>query len=588
MTALVPTAMVFIHLTALVVLTHLVSPGGAQTVAQQTTVSTEGREFLIYPSRVPDLWDRINLYITTQSAKLFKVRIFTPKMPVSQGGVDYDLQVSADKPINLEFTTRGSNGARGKLLDGVRVLAEDDIAVFVNNPSSNATGVTAILTTASLGTKYIFPSIRRTFDGQVSICIGNLDQPNAVRITLPRAAGHLQLMYRSNVYLPGDTITVLLNDFEFADIRDSSSYVGKVSVADLTGAEITAERPIAVFSAAVFYPSVLLWSVSRTDKDIVIENIPPVSSWGQKFVVTASPSATAGDYVRVLASQPKVTVHFSDQPEPLMLRSTGEFLERSLEPGTSLQVTADRPVGMIQYRSVFEEDSAPFLFFVPPLENYGNHYTVPMIFNEQFLPSTVNYVILVTHVCHADRVVIRHNTDSTLNGPVSTMTSWRQLGDGPYVTSHVKVKLGFVSIYMSPSSDAEEDKRATLGGYFFGRGPQKAYAAPLGLYPPDANKTFTWVQPRTPAMAVQVAGQVVQGRAVLVLRDKLPLSFSLEAAHVTSAARCHHRCWSRSDCALVAYARGRQGSGRCQLYTAAGSCSGVREAPGFRLYQLMK
>ena len=38
---------------------------------------------------------------------------------------------------------------------------------------------------------------------------------------------------------------------------------------------------------------------------------------------------------------------------------------------------------VVQYRSTFTADAAPFMFHVPAIENYGNTYTVPIIFDEQ-------------------------------------------------------------------------------------------------------------------------------------------------------------------------------------------------------------
>nr|KAG5688508.1 hypothetical protein BaRGS_011653 [Batillaria attramentaria] len=226
--------------------------------------------------------------------------------------------------------TSYTNPTKGKLLDGIRVVAEDDIAVFVNNPSNNATGVTSILSTASLGTHYTFPSIPRTFDGQVSICIGNLDKENRVWVTLPQTSNGapVSLEFKNTWYGPGQKFKVELQSYEFADIRD----------------------------------------VAR--------------SWGKTFVVTASPSTTPGDFIKVLAGDSDVTIWFSTL-NVCSLRKAGDFCVLDVPPNRSFTITANKPVEVVQYRSSFTDDSAPFMFLVPPVESYGKEFTVPIIFNKQ-------------------------------------------------------------------------------------------------------------------------------------------------------------------------------------------------------------
>nr|KAG5688507.1 hypothetical protein BaRGS_011652 [Batillaria attramentaria] len=386
-----------------------------------------------------------------------KVRVTTPVLPVAYGGVDHTFAVSVDQPRVQEIKTRGTNAARGKLMDAIRVEAEEDIAVFVNNPSDNATGVTSILSRASLGNDYLFPSIQRTFNGQAV---------NTVWVTLPSRSnqGGPLLDYKGTVYWPGDTITIRLTSFEFADIRDVTRVMSKtgqrekgeykyLAPAGTGWTVIRSETPVSVFSAAVFHKTIS----SADSKDIVIENIPPKRAWGKKFVVTASPSATPGDSIRVLGKERDVSLEFSFGDRDV-IQEPGQFLEKVVAPGTSFTITADKPVEVVQYRYSFTEDSAPFMFLVPHLESYGKEFTVPIIFNEE------NYIVLITHACHADRVTIRHRHAPQEKKYVSRLSSWEPVGDGSYVTTQIKVTEGFVTIAMEPSVDPLEDELVVVGG----------------------------------------------------------------------------------------------------------------------------
>ncbi|KAK7469590.1 hypothetical protein BaRGS_00036380 [Batillaria attramentaria] len=516
-----------------------------------------------------------------------QVNITTPKLRQNRGRVELRLHVSANQPLSKMIRTSYTNPTKGKLLDGIRVVAEDDIAVFVNNPSNNATGVTSILSTASLGTHYTFPSIPRTFDGQVSICIGNLDKENRVWVTLPQTSNGapVSLEFKNTWYGPGQKFKVELQSYEFADIRDVASN------GDLTGAVITSDWPVAVFSAAVFHMTnirTIRPGPPQDDKDIIIENIPPQKSWGKTFVVTASPSTTPGDFIKVLAGDSDVTIWFSTL-NVCSLRKAGDFCVLDVPPNRSFTITANKPVEVVQYRSSFTDDSAPFMFLVPPVESYGKEFTVPIIFNKQYVIGSQNYIVLITHVCHADRVTIRHSYTPQQKTYASKLSSWQPVADGTYVTSHVKVEVGYVTIAVEPSDDPVEDEMAVVGGFFFGQGPHKAYAAPLGLHMTPGKKVFQFSLPDDRQRNAKGKEPVIDGHSKLVARDKLPLTFPLDAREMTSRVACHHECWTMPNCLYVAYSKARNAdSSDCRLFGPTAQCSGLKDSPGFLLYKLSK
>ena len=97
------------------------------------------------------------------------------------------------------------------------------------------------------------------------------------------------------------------------------------------------------------------------------------------------------------------------------------------------------------------------------------------------LQGSENYIVLVTHTCFADRVVLKHDVEPNNYGLVSRLSSWKRVGNGSYVTAEVKVETGNVTIEMLQSDDAAVHAPATVGGFFFGMGPKKAYGASLGV-----------------------------------------------------------------------------------------------------------
>ncbi|KAK7089964.1 IgGFc-binding protein-like [Littorina saxatilis] len=556
----------------------------------QVTVSvlkTSGKKFIVYPARLDSLWDRITLYITTQCLTNVQVKIITPMLggATAPAGVKISLTVNRSHPVTQEVI--GVISSQIDILhDGINVMASYDISVFVNNPSSNASGVTSILSYDSLSTAYLFPSIERTYDAQSSILIGNpAPGRNEIVVTLPRSAGSggsPSLRWKHSDHGPGQTFKIIMNHNEVADIRQQD---GK-GTGDLTGTQIMSQKPIAVFSASVFYPPPFngIPPAFRENKDITIENIPPVGSWGRTFVVTATPSTSRGDYIRVMAAQANTNI-WSSLGVVRNLQNIGDFVEDELLPKSSVLLQADKPIQVIQYRYQFMADSAPFMFHVPAVESYDNIYTVPIIFNPDANPGFENYIVLITHVCYADRVVLESDLDPRRHQFVTSLSRWKRVGSSSYVTTEVKVNTGFVTIAMLSSGEVKDDANVTVGGFFFGMGPNQAYAAPLGLQWTSGKSTMQWTLPTTTSTEER---PIKDGKAYLVARDQRPMTLPAERL-LKSRVACHNECFKESLCAFVGY-KPQKGSimTRCELFMSTAECSGHTKEPGYLLYKLHK
>ena len=96
------------------------------------------------------------------------MKIYTPMKPVHSGGVNELHTVRVDRPLKQEIKV-GVSSPQEKLHDGIVIISDENITVFINNPSFNASGVTPILSHESLGNYYLFPSIKKTFNSQVGL-----------------------------------------------------------------------------------------------------------------------------------------------------------------------------------------------------------------------------------------------------------------------------------------------------------------------------------------------------------------------------------------------------------------------------------
>ncbi len=154
---------------------------------------------------------------------------------------------------------------------------------------------------------------------------------------------------------------------------------------DLSGTFIQSDKPIAVFGGhrCANIP------VPVSYCDYVIEQLPPVDTWGTYFATLPLATRTRGDTFRFLAATNNTNVFLNSSRIATLNR--GQFFERIVEgPG---EITSDHPILVAQYSNSHQYDNGlgdPFMMLVPPLEHYLSAYTVTSL--SGFNPNLINVV----------------------------------------------------------------------------------------------------------------------------------------------------------------------------------------------------
>ena len=153
--------------------------------------------------------------------------------------------------------------------------------------------------------------------------------------------------------------------------------------ADLTGTRIIANKPISVITGhecgSVPGPS------DPGPCDHLIEQIPPIDMWGTEVVVV--PLITRGaDLIRVIASQDSTTVNITRTDSAGALTTNGISFTLDAEQhmeftiGDYSLIQSNRPIAVFQFSRSWQTDSVrlsdPFMFYVPPCEQYRDRYGV--------------------------------------------------------------------------------------------------------------------------------------------------------------------------------------------------------------------
>ena len=144
-----------------------------------------------------------------------------------------------------------------------------------------------------------------------------------------------------------------------------------VACSDVTGTRITSSAPVSVFGGArcTNIPAGFGFC------DHVVEQMPPASALGERFLTVPLATRTAGDTFRILASEDGTEVRINDSLVATL--SDGQFHEQVISGASRIDASA--PVLVAQYSNGSTFDgvtSDPFEMLVPPFEQYLNSYTV--------------------------------------------------------------------------------------------------------------------------------------------------------------------------------------------------------------------
>ncbi len=140
---------------------------------------------------------------------------------------------------------------------------------------------------------------------------------------------------------------------------------------DLSGTFITSDKPIAVFGGnkCANIPQGFSWC------DHIVEQLPPVVTWGKNFVTMPLATRLNGDTFRFLASTDGTTVSVNGTVVATLNR--GQLHERIITGPA--QIISDQPILVAQYSNGSSYDgvtSDPFMMLIPPFEQFLGGYTV--------------------------------------------------------------------------------------------------------------------------------------------------------------------------------------------------------------------
>lgn len=240
---------------------------------------------------------------------------------------------------------------------GVRVQANRDVTVYGLNRLAASTDAFLALPTDVLGTDHLVLAYGNTGPIRQSQFAVVATRPGTTVTITPAADGPAG---------PRGTPYTLTLD-------EGQVYQGGTDLAgaDITGTSITSNHPVAVFGG---HRCANVPAVSFCDH--LVEQLPPTSAWGERFVTAPLKTRLRGDTFRILAAEDATEVSVNGVPVATLGR--GQHVEQLIEGVATIEAT--NPVLVAQYSNGARFDDVtsadPFMMLIPPHEQFLAAYTV--------------------------------------------------------------------------------------------------------------------------------------------------------------------------------------------------------------------
>lgn len=333
----------------------------------------------------------------------------------------------------------------------IRVTAEAQITLHGLNRIQFTTDAFAAVPVEALGRTHRVMAWAGGQNGPSQFAIaaipgpdGSLSTPTNVTITPSEDAGSR---------LAGVPYSITLTPYDAYQLQ---------SEGDLTGSLIESDRPIAVYGGNT------CGNVPGPNTgycDHLVEQIPPVTSWGAEALTVPLATRTMGDTYRILAAQDGTTVNLDGASSETFTLNAGEFEQRVLTG--SYRITADQPILVAQYSNGSDWDgvtSDPFMMLIPSAEQFVSAYTFATP-GMGFPANYANVVPLTTDATAGDVV---------LDGTAVPAASFTPLAGTPYSAAQLPITIGSHTL-TAPNP---------LGLYVYGYASFDSYGYPGGFSAP--------------------------------------------------------------------------------------------------------
>lgn len=373
----------------------------------------------------------------------------------------------------------------------VHIVSEHDVSVYALLQAEFTSDAFMVLPTDALGNDYIimsYPSSGSTAEGGLTasstpsqFAVLAVEDGTEVRI-FPTAP-----TVRNPTMLP-DTVVLMQGESYLVqtDVR-------RAPFGDLTGSQVVADKPVAVFSGHQ-RTSLPRETVALVSRDCLVEQMNPVRTWGKRaflapFEQSTNEAQLGNDLYRVVARFDSTQVRANGTVMATLQQ--GEYYEAPLTSAVDVRTSRPAMVGTFKKTSSVDAsgqdspDGDPLLMLVPPEEQFMKAYTFVSVQTTRNFAQGVRDVYVEQFVT----VVMPNPQDAALGDPYYRLTL-----DGSRIVPVLRPigSSGWSWATISLTSGVHTISADTLFGiYVYGYGQAVSYGyiggtayRPLDVYPP--------------------------------------------------------------------------------------------------------
>lgn len=273
----------------------------------------------------------------------------------------------------------GQNGRVAK--QSFHLTSDEEVTVYALNQAYTTSDAFLVLPADAIAKEYYVMS----YNADVIGMNGDRDDrtPSQYAIVATEDGTLVKIDNAVQVFTGRVNETVSLNK---GDVYLIQSLVNSDANDDLTGSQITADKPIAVFGGHQRARVPVGDRTNLSSRDCLIEQMPPRSTWGRNALLVPYPqppniAAEGEDRFRVVAAYTGTKV-FIDSALVRVL-DAGEYYEGSLTQAHLL--SSNRPILVSQYKKTSSPSRSsgqgdrtrlgdPFMMIIPPAEQFMKNY----------------------------------------------------------------------------------------------------------------------------------------------------------------------------------------------------------------------
>lgn len=197
---------------------------------------------------------------------------------------------------------------------------------------------------------------------------------------------------------------------------------------DLTGTPIVSSKPIALFGGHQ-RTKLPVEQVELSSRDCLIEQIPPLTTWGKTALLTPYPqppgiTGFGSDIYRVIAAEDSTDIFYNGIKVGNLMK--GGTYQGNLS--AAAEITASEPILVAQYKKTSgdntiggagaQEYGDPFMMIIPPSEQFLNFYRFINAkgYDQRFATGVYKdfqYATIITHIRAGKCKIRRRDYDQT-------------------------------------------------------------------------------------------------------------------------------------------------------------------------------